>query len=183
MNFDMKQIDAVVASQNEKLIAKGKKVYPVDLTNNDGEKYTLNYVVESWLIEKVSGRSSSYYRLHKTITNAMGKTIELLLTLTDEQVEYINYHNNNLLATLSARNSSIRQNIRTRFTYGIGSNGAPYIRYQVLISDRIRLSDFISTLKTEMLFDSCMDSKSALDVILEKITPLEEMDLDEIKML
>ena len=44
MNFDLKKIDAVVASQNEKLIAGGKKIYPVELTNNEGEKYTLDYV-------------------------------------------------------------------------------------------------------------------------------------------
>lgn len=183
MNFDLKKIDAVVASQNEKLIAGGKKIYPVELTNNEGEKYTLDYVVEPWLIEKMLGRSSSYYRLHKTITNGVGKKIELLLMLSDEQVEYINYHNNNLLTVLGGKNTSLKQNIRTRLTYGVGSNGLPYIRCQVLISDRIRISDFISTLKTEMLLDSCSDSKTALDVILEKITPLEELDNDEVKML
>ena len=181
MNFDLKKIDAVVAAQNEKLLAK-KKVFETELTSRDGEKYTVNYIAEDWLIEKKKGRTSSYYQLHKTITNGVGKTVELVISLSDDEVEYINYHKNNVLSSL-AGNSSMKQIVRTRFVYGIGSNGSPYIRYQVLIADRIRKSDFTSDLKTEILLDSCTDSKTALNVVLEKVTPLEEKDDDDIKML
>ncbi len=182
MNFNVEKIEKIVSARNEELINNGKKIIEIKLQSSDGNEYSSNYVVEDWFIEKVKGKSSIYYRLRKNIVNAVGKKIEFVFSLDGEQVEYINYHHNDLLAKMGS-NNLLKIYIKTRFTYGVSTTNIPYVRCQLIIADRVRLSMFASNLKTEILFDSCSSASTALDVIMERNTTFEEKDIEEVAML
>ena len=179
--FDIKKIDACVASNNEKLL-KNKKLYPSEVKNEAGEVvYVQNYVAENWKIEKKRGRSGTYYQLSKDISDPSGKIVTIEFALSSDQVQYINYHKNNMLDSI-AFGSSTTVPVKTRFVYGF-SKGGLYVLCKVNLTDRIVIKNFISPLLTEILACGFSNVSTAFNIVMDRKSDLEELSDDDVEFL
>lgn len=86
-----KQLDLAIEKNNAVLL-ETKQMMPYEVKDDKGiVLYTVNYFAEEWFIVKAKGKNSPYYRLEKKLTTKNGRSISIRTSLSDDQVQYLNY--------------------------------------------------------------------------------------------
>lgn len=178
--LNIEKIDAVVAANNVNVL-EGKTLFDVDIKDiHSGEiLYTRHFVGEKWDILLIRGKTSTYYQLHKTIVNKQGKSIDIKINLSDDEIEYLKFYKSDSLLDLFRTG---KQNVilKTRFMYGCTDAGYFYVGVFVnMADDKIRKSEMLSNLKSEIILDSMQDEKTAFTVFFEKKLDKEIAELNE----
>lgn len=182
-NINIEKLDQCIEANNAKLL-EGKQVLPFEVKDRTtGEVlYTRNYIAESWTIEKVKGARSSFYRLSKSIKNNMGKSIDIQIPLTDDDMEYLLYYKGNALQELQTKGKQT-VSLKTRFMYGHTDTNNFYVGVFLLISERIQKNRFLPDTKVDIILDSMCDERTQFNIVLEKKAAAEEINIEDLNLL
>lgn len=162
---------------NPKLV----RVPVIDKETGEVSKY-LDYYAEKWQVTKVVGRSEPYYTLKLLMINKAGKTMTVSANLNSDEVDYINFVNDDVLKKMR-NNDTQYMMIKTRCMYGYNENGRLYAGISVLISDYIRKVIWFSPLQLSILKASFENEAKAFPFNWEEIQKLDDLDVSNIQFL
>ena len=177
----LKKINANIEANNAAL-KESKQTIPHEVIDrNTGEVlYVSQYVLEGWTIRKVRGARSAYYQIVKRLKNKLGKVVEIVLPLTDDDIETLRYYKSGELEPLFRSNQQ-DVSLKTRFMYGVTEYGNVYICVMVSIANKIMKHQFLADSKVDMIMDSMSDENTTFNIMFEYKLPKEEVNLEELE--
>lgn len=176
------QLDLAIEKNNAVLL-ETKQMIPYEVKDDKGVVlYIVNYFAEEWFIIKAKGKNSPYYRLEKKLTTKKGRSVSIRTSLTDDQVQYLNYMKDNLLSYMQP-DSMKSMAVKTRFFYGMHENGSYYIGVKMFISDRFPVSFFLDPLIVDIVVDAMSDVSTAFNIIFDKSKKMDEVPVEEMTFL